>query len=156
MPDRDADCGARALALALLLAGCARPGGGPRQIVVPGAPEGCRASWVLGAPPPREGGTGFRQVPGVVEMEGFGACTLLGPAQDGRWRWVLMSFEPGWRGEVRCRAGGQRSPLLLVGGPEVEVPAGVKVDLAGMDAAEIEAAGRGVVPSTAGACPASE
>ncbi|MFH1468355.1 MAG: hypothetical protein ABIO70_28460, partial [Pseudomonadota bacterium] len=133
----------RWVALALLAAGCARPAGGPRSLTVPGAPEGCRASWVLSALPPPGGGAVFRQVPGEVELEGFGACTLMGPVDDGRWLWVLMSFEPGWRGAIRCQAGGRRSPELVVGGPEVVAPVGVKVDLAGMDEAEIQAVGRG-------------
>lgn len=148
-----------AVVLLLVLAGCATaPDALPARaaLPVPGPPEGCRASWVIAGPAPRHAPAGgpFRQVPGRLAGMEHGACALLGPDPEGVWRWVLMGFEPGFRGEISCRAAGLRSPVLLVGDPALPAPPGVKVDLSAMDAGEIEAAARGAIPTRAEPCPA--
>jgi len=151
-------------ALALALFGCrsfAAPdttpppeaaSGLPPVVVVPGAPAACRASWVFAgpAPPSAEPGAPFQQYAGVLEGAAFGACTLMGPTSDGDWLWVLMSFEPGFRGALRCSMDGLRSAHLQVGPSELALSEGIKATFALMD---LELAAARIIPSEARPCP---
>ncbi len=135
------------LSIATILAalGCrsvASPAPGPAPaeaiaavVVVPGAPAACRASWVFAAPPPPDAREHepFRQVAGVLHGASFGACTLMGPTEEGGWLWVLMSFEPGYRGALSCTVEESVSPHLQVGPPQLALPAGIKAKFLQMD-----------------------
>ena len=125
----------------------------PSLLVVPGAPDHCRASWVFEGPIPvgAQPEDPFRQVPGVLEGAAFGACTLMGPTHEGGWLWVLMSFEPGFRGALRCVIDELRSPALQVGPVDLVAPEGMKIKILLMDPAQ--AAAR-IIPMESIPCPA--
>jgi hypothetical protein len=121
-------------------------------IEVRGPTEGCRASYVFVGPvyeqAPEDGI--FRQFPAVLDGAGFGACTLMGPSKSGDWLWVMMSWEPGFRGELSCWIGDQRSPTVQVLGLDGPLPEHVKIKFLHMD--ELAAANR-VIPSGSEPCP---
>ncbi len=147
----------------LLLIGCALLSGRPTQgrpppmldeppIPVRGPTERCRVSYVFAGPvaagAPADGH--FRQFSGTLDGAGFGSCTLMGPTEEGEWLWVLMSFERGFRGELSCWVGKQRSPTLLVVADDGPLPEDFKVKYLFMDP-ELEE-GR-VLPSESAPCP---
>jgi len=120
---------------AILLQGCARL---PRDLAVqerllqaPGAPDGCRAAYVLPARPPRQRDDEpqrFHQQQGQLLGPDWGACVRMGPEPEaGRYLWVLMVWRPAWRGPVQCRLGRELSPLLLLGPPDSPPDAEIKV-----------------------------
>jgi hypothetical protein len=121
-------------------------------IEVRGPPEHCRASYVFVGPAYEQGpGDGiFRQYPAVLEGAAFGACTLMGPTKSGDWLWVVMSWERGFRGELSCWIGEQRSPTVVVLGQDGPLPGHVKIKF--LDMAEQAAQDR-VIPSGSDPCP---
>lgn len=121
-------------------------------IEVRGPTERCRASYVFVGPEygqaPDDGV--FRQFSAVLEGADFGACTLMGPSERGDWLWVLMSWEPGFRGELSCWIGDQRSPTVRVLDTDGPLPEDVKIKFLYMDD---QAATDRVIPSGSDPCP---
>ncbi len=143
----------------LAAVGCAVLSGAPTSppqpvgpaVEVRGPTERCRATYVfLG--PVYEGADRqvFKQYPGTLDGADFGACTLMGPSKRGEWLWVLMSFEPGFRGTLSCWIGDQRSPTLEVVDSDGPLPAYIRGRYLFMDA---EQAASRVVPVGAEPCP---
>ncbi len=92
----------------------------------------------------------FRQYSGTLDGADFGACTLMGPTPAGDWLWVLMSFEPGFRGSLSCWVGSQRSPTLVVMDAAAPLPEQVRARYLFMDPMQLA---ERVVPMGLEPCP---
>ena len=124
-------------------------------IAVPGAPAGCRASFVIPAALPHpDAREGFHQFQGELRGLDWGECVLMGPElKTGVWLWVLLPYASGWQGALSCAAGGLSSPVLLVGPPELQIPDKVKAKwYLGVE----DPLGNMPVPTTTIPCPAGE
>ena len=130
----------------------AAPPSSEAPVVVRGPTERCRASYVYLGPVYEQAESDgiFRQYKGTLDGADFGACTLMGPTALNEWLWVVMSWEPGFRGELSCWIGTQRSPTLQVIGSDGPVPEQIKIKYLFMDAA---AAAARVIPSGSEPCP---
>lgn len=119
---------------------------------VKGPTEHCRATYVFVGPVHEGAGDAerFKQYPGTLDGAAFGACTLMGPSLRGEWLWVLMSFEPGFRGPLSCWIGTQRSPTLEVTGSDQPLPEHVRARFLLMEA---ELAAQRIVPAGSEPCP---
>jgi hypothetical protein len=150
------------LPLLLVNLGCAMLLGGESAAEPPpmvGAPlalrgptEGCRATYVFTAAPhdaAAERET-FYQYPATLDGVEFGSCTLMGPTLDYEWLWVVMVFEPGFRGQVSCWSGSQRSAILEVVDQDGPVPDGFVAKYHLMDPAQ---AAQRIIPSSSPPCP---
>ncbi len=121
-------------------------------IAVRGPTEHCRATYVFLGPvyEQAENPDVFKQYPGTLDGADFGACTLLGPSLRGEWLWVMMSFETGFRGELSCWVGTQRSPTLEVVGSDQPLPDHIRGRYLFMDQGAVD--GR-IVPTGSQPCP---
>lgn len=119
---------------------------------VRGPTERCRATYVFVGTAPAQAGASdaFRQREGVLRGIDFGACVLMGPTAREEWLWVLMPFEPGFRGTLYCELDEQRSPALEVTDPSAGLPDWIRGRYASMD--PLQAAAR-IVPSSNDPCP---
>jgi hypothetical protein len=119
---------------------------------VRGPTERCRASYVFAgsAPPDARAADPFQQREGVLQGAAFGACVQMGPTELDEWIWVLMPFEPGFRGTVHCQVGDQRSLALEVVDADGSLPDWIRGRYAFMDAQQ--AAAR-IVPGASEPCP---
>ncbi len=121
-------------------------------IQVRGPTEHCRATYVFVGPVYEDAldVEQFKQYPGILDGVDFGSCTLMGPSLRGDWLWVMMSFEPGFRGTISCWIGSQRSPTLEVVEDSGPLPEHIRARYLYMDERLLE---QRVVPIGSDPCP---